>query len=347
MGPKRRAFWRLLSLLGAFMVMVAFAGYGPAVQDEPSPEFPCTAPSPRREDLRALDRQVEPFPWPATPELPSRSEVLQPKALGLSEWPDFRAELVSDAYRGRRVDPAADIGDTLLRVPELLIDGTFACIGGLSKRPPLRTSEDEENRSVTGRLFDVQSERRQKRLFSVFIQQWAESEKSYLGEFEESRANTLGFQNRTENADLDELALDQRKVFWDALRRTYLARYMVHSEEQIREEAWYLDRWSGVDFVALPPFIGAYLFFRGYNRKIPMGDLALRLSFEPVSQLIDRNHDRPVAAALEWTATGFPVGVIVSVGITDGRYGVDFAGIGTSIGSARRAVQGTQESRSR
>jgi hypothetical protein len=228
--------------------------------------------------LRSPHFEALPFAWHEAPELPRRSEALEPKALGFVDWRTFRAGLVSDLYRRCDSDPAADVGDALLVGPELIVDQALSCIGGLSDRPILRTSEDEESRSVTARMLDVQLDPRKQRLFTVFLQQWTECEMKYLAAFPDSRVNTFGFENRTEGANLDELALDQRKVLWDALRRTYLARYMLHSEEQIRDGAWYIDRWTAMDFAVLPPFIGAYVYYRGIERKIPMGEVALRQS---------------------------------------------------------------------
>jgi hypothetical protein len=255
------------------------------------------------------------------------------------EWSDFRAGLVTDLHRRCGSDPLADVGDALLKGPEMLIDGVFSCMGSISGRSPVHTWEDEQSRCVTARMLDIQAGPRNQRIFTIFVQQWAEREQKYLGSFEESRADTYGFQNRTEGADLGELANDQRKVFLDVLRRTYLGRYKMQSDEQIREEAWYFGRWSGMDFAVLPPLIGAYLYYRGINQKISLGDMGLRVYFEPVSEFIHRKHDRTVATALEWTVKGFPVGIIATAGLHDGRYGMEFVGIGTSFGAVRASLQ--------
>jgi hypothetical protein len=292
------------------------------------------------ERLGTLDAEAAPFVWPAPWEAFVTTEPALPKAMGFVEWTDFRAGLVTDVYQRFGSDPLTDVGD-------MLLDGIITCLGRLSERSPLRTWEDEENQSVTSRMLDIQSGPRNQRIVTVFMQQWTDRERKYLGEFEESRANTYGFQNRTEGADLSELALDQRKVFWDALRRTYLARYKTQSEEAIRDEAWYFARWSGMDFVVLPPLIGAYLYYRGFNKKISLGDMALRIAFEPGSEFVHRRHDRSAATALEWTVKGFPIGIIASAGLHDGRYGMDFVGIGTSLGAARRAVESQYEVRQR
>jgi len=294
---------------------------------------PSTAP------LGYLEPEPAPFVWPAPLKGFVATDAILPKSMGFVEWPAFRAELVTNLYRRCGRDPVADVVDALLIWPEMVFDELSSCMSGPSGHVPIRTWEDEENRSVTSRLMDVQFARRDQRIFAVFFQQWTEREQKYLGAFDDSRANTNGFQNRTEGADLRELGLDQRKVLLDTLRRTYLARYKMQSEEHIPEEAWACDRWSGLDFMVLPPLIGGLLYYRGLNKKLSMGETALRISFEPISELVHRKRDRSVAAALEWTIKGFPVGIIVSAGLHDHRYGMDFAGIGTSIGAARSAVE--------
>src|SRR5688572_13600807 len=287
-----------------------------------------------------LEPEVAPFVWPPVLGGPPRPEGPLPNATVLLEWQDFRAGLVTDLYCRTGPDLPADVGDALLRGPEIIFDGISNAMGGLWGRSPVRTWEEEENRSVTGRMLDVQFAMRDQRISSIFLQQWMERERKYLGAFEdESRANTPAFQDRTEGADTDELKSDQRKIVLDALRRTYFARYRMQSEEPIPEEAWECRNWNGFDVAVLPPLIGGLLYYRGINKRISMGQTALRISIEPASEFIHRKHDRSVMAALEWTVKGFPVGVIVSAGLHDGRYGMDFVGIGTSIGAVRRAVE--------
>jgi hypothetical protein len=43
---------------------------------------------------------------------------------------------------------------------------------------------------------------------------------------------------------------------------------------------------------------------------------------------------------LEWGLKGWPIGLIVSAGLYDGNLEVDFVGIGTSVGMARKALHG-------
>jgi hypothetical protein len=344
-----RHFFRLLDrFLGApasaattDQEKLAVAVPGPALEQFPTSKRDRILHAGRAiERLGILEPEVAPFAWPPPLGGSSRPEVPLPNSMGFLDEQDFRAELVTDLYRRCGPDLPADIGDALLRGPEIIFDGMSSCMGGLWGRSPLRTWEEEETQSVTERMLYIQPALRDRRIFSIFMQQWMERERKYLGAFEdESRASTPAFQDRTEGADTDELKNDQRKIVLDALRRTYFARYRMHSEDPLPEEAWECRHWNGFDFAVLPPLIGGLLYYRGINKRISMGETMLRISFEPASEFVHRKHDRSVMAALEWTVKGFPVGVIVSAGRHDGRYGLDFVGIGTSIGAARRAVE--------
>lgn len=297
-------------------------------------------PAPEREKITTPEPGAALFVWPLPLESPMRTEHLLPRAMEFPEWHDLRAQLVTDLYQRCGRDLPADIGDALLRWPEMVFDEISMAVGSPSGRPPVRSWDDEANRSVTGRMLDIQFALRDQRIFSVFMQQWIERERRYLGAFEdESRAATYAFQDRTEGADIDEVANDQRKIVLDALQRTYLARYKMHSDEPLPAEAWECRQWNGFDFVALPVLISGLLYYRGINKRISIGKTALRFSFEPGSEFLHRRRDRAVMGALEWTVKGFPLGIIVSAGLHEGRYEMDFVGIGTSIGAARRAVE--------
>ena len=291
------------------------------------------------EKIGIPEPEIVPFAWPPPLGGSARPEVPLPDAMGFLDGQDFRAELVTDLYRRCGRELPADFGDALLREPEIIFDGISSCMGGLWGRSPPQTRE-EETQSVTERMFDIQPALRDRRIFSVFLHQWMERERRYLSAFEEeSRASPAPFRDRTEGADTDELAKDQRKIVLDALRRTYFARYRMRSEEPLPEEAWECRHWNGFDFAVLPPLIGGLLYYRGISKRVSMGETMLRISFEPAAEFLHRKHDRSVMAALEWTVKEFPVGVIVSAGRHDGRYGMDFVGIGTSIGAVRRAVE--------
>lgn len=282
-------------------------------------------------------REESRFSWPSPFKRRGLSEASLSNSASVLEGHGFQVEIGTDLYRISHDDPIADFRDALMSGPELLVDTALALLGGLSGRSFLRIWADGEGRSVTDRLGDIRMAPRQQSLFAEFIRQWIRGEQRYFGEFDESRASKTGFWGRTWGADLDELAIDQRRVFWDALRRTYLSRYLLQSEEEVREGLWSPGRWRDKDFVVLPPLIGAYVYFFGVQKKISMGDMAVRISIEPVTAFLHPK-ERSMATGLEWTLKGLPVGIIVSAGFHDGRYGLEFVGIGTSLGIVRRAV---------
>lgn len=312
----------------------------PAVEPVASaPATPLIPPPPAAARLGFIEPEAAPFAWPAPlPPLAPREFDL-PSSLTMAEETAFRAELVAQATLRGRADCVADVGDAILKGPEMILDAIFVCTSSLGTRRSVRNWEDDDDRSIISQILDVQVGSRKERIWSEFMTQWTQREIKYLANFGDSRANTHGFEDRTAEADLHELALDQRKVFWDALRRTYLARYKVQAEEKIRDEAWYLDRWSGADFVLLPPLLGGYVFYRGLDKRFNVVGTKLTLSIEPVSEWYrGSKRDLPAMIALEWSMKGCPLGVIVSAGLHEGKYGMDFVGIGTSLGAARRTL---------
>jgi hypothetical protein len=306
---------------------------------------PASAP-PRALALGFVAPEPPSFVWPEplVPPRPLRTTSFDvPLSLGLSDELVFRSELVSEFYRRGAPDPVSDVADAILKVPELLIDGLFTCAGGMGSRPALRNWDDDDGRSMMAQLLQVEKGPRQERIGREFLMQLGTREARYFSNFSDSRANSFGFENGTEGADLHDLMLDQRKVFWDALRRTYLARYKTNAEEKIKDDAWYLDRWTGWDYAVLPPLLGAYVFYRGVDKKISVLGTRLIVSVEPASEWVRGNRDVSAAASVEWTMKDWPLGVIVSAGLHDGKYGLDFVGIGTSIGTVRQAL--VEESR--
>jgi hypothetical protein len=308
----------------------------------PSEPPPAAPPAPRDRTLGFLAPEPPPFFWPEPmvpprPAIPPVSDL--PRSLGLCDDLSFRSELVAEWYRRGAPDPMADVLDVLLKGPEALADSVFTCASGMGARPAVRNWDDDQNRSITAQMLDVGVGSRQERIGREFLIQLSDREQKYFAGFADSKVNTFGFENGTESADLQQLALDQRKVFWDALRRTYLSRYKISAEEKIKEDAWYFDRWSGWDFAVLPPLMGAYVYYRGLDRKFSLMGTRLTFSLEPVSEWVRRNRDLSSIASVEWSMKGWPLGVIVSAGLHDGKYGLDFVGIGTSIGAVRQALE--------
>lgn len=302
---------------------------------------PAPTPTPTAPSLGFVAPEPPPFFWPEplAPLRPAASVTFDvPRSLGLIDETAFRAGLVTEWYHRGAPDPLADVADVVLKGPELLIDSIFAC-AGRGSRAELRNWDDDDDRSITEQMFDVGIGPRSERIGREFLFQLGQREGRYFANFQDSRANSFAFQNGTADADLKDLAVDQRKVFWDALRRTYLARYKVTAEEKIKDDAWYFDRWSSWDFAVLPPLLGAYVYYRGLDKKFSVFGTRLTVSVEPVSEWVRKSNDLSAAASVEWSMKGWPLGVIVSSGLHDGKFGLDFVGIGTSIGAVRQVLE--------
>lgn len=282
-----------------------------------------------------LARPAELFTWPAPPKPVG---MALPRSVDLLDGPELRAERVAALFRRCAPHPVLDAGNALLKAPELILDEAVELLGGTLARIERQPREDREPSSITSLILRLEIEPSREPLFTQFLGQWTAQERSYLANFVESRASTVAFEQRTEDIDLGELGIDQRKVLVDAVRRTYLARYKVQAYERLRDDAWYFDRWRGADLVVLPPLIGAYLYYRGLDKRFSLGPSSLRVALEPLSEWVERNRTFPVAAGLEWRVKGVPLGLIVSAGIRDGRTEIDFVGIGTGLAPARRAL---------
>lgn len=263
------------------------------------------------------------FEWPVSLPLFPRMEhaLIEPQMTpeAVREW--------HERLERRRVP---EFGEILLRGSELLLDRLLESAVALVPRA-------EEG--VTLRVLDFQPEPRPRPVSEEFLQQWAARERRYFSRFEDSRASTVGFDAGTEDVDVDELERDQRKVVWDALQNTYFSRYRTRPEDRIREDALYFDQWRGADFAVLPPLIAAYLWFRGLERRFSPLGTSLRVILEPVSRWEGADEDLVAGAGLEWAPTRrFPVSLILSAGLYDDEPEIDFVGIGTSLGMARKSM---------
>lgn len=241
-------------------------------------------------------------------------------------------DLVERFYRSGAPDPAADVGDTLLRGPEALLDGTLRCLSGLfpvSDAPP----------GVAERIFDYHRGAREGRLFTDFATHWINRERGFFSRFAtDSGIDTAGFEDGTEDVDARGLMREQGKILWDAVRDTYLSKYKFRGEERIREDSFRVGEWSGADFAVLPPLMAGYVWWRGLEKRVSIGDTWLGVSIEPVSSWTSGSDDVVAGVSLEWGIKGLPVGVIVSAGRYDGKGELDFVGIGTSVGMVRHAL---------
>jgi hypothetical protein len=299
------------------------------------------APSPDRSSrLAYIEPEAPPYEWPSPLELPALREIDLPRSLADSHEPFATPELVARWLRLGAPAHFFDVEEILLRGPEFVVDSLLSLAGGLFPRPEVLVWHLDEGPGMAARIFDFRVERRQGRIFSEFIGHMLEREQRYFARFEDSALSTVAFDDGTVDVDMDELVNGQRKILWDALRKTYFTKYKFKAEDRIRDEAFYFNQWRGVDFAVVPPLIAAYVWYRGFDKRFSFGDTWLRFSFEPLSEWVSRGKDDDLVSgvSLEWWVKGFPVGLIVSAGLYDGTVKLDFVGIGTSVGMAKKSL---------
>lgn len=274
-----------------------------------------------------------PLVWPSVPEPPSRLPV----ELSSIE-PLLTPEFVAEFYRFGASDPVGEMGNALLRGPEALLDGILRLASDLFPRSGNYALPYDNAGGVTERLLDFEIGARGGPIFTEFMGHLAEREQRFFLRFAGSGLDTPGVEEGTEDVDAKDVMREQGKILWDALRKTYFSKYKFRGEDRIRDDAFYFNEWRGADFAVIPPLIAGYLYYRGIEKRVSMGDTWLRFSVEPLSRWATGKDDMAAGVSLEWGIKGFPVALIVSAGRYDGKAELDFIGIGTSVGMARKAL---------
>ncbi len=251
--------------------------------------------------------------------------------------PSMTPELVAECYRRAQPDLLLDVGNAILRGPELLLDGLFSLGSACCPRSGNYVLDEHDDESILSRVLDFHVEEREGSLFGEFFGRLVEREQRFFARFEDSYLSTPDVADGAADVDEDDLVDEQRKILWDVLRKTYLSKYKVKAEERIRDDAFYFNEWRGWDFVLLPPLMAGYVWHRGLDKRFSMGESWLQVSFEPASKWA-AGDDLVAGLALDWRPKGFPLGLIVSAGLYDGETKVDFVGIGTSLGAAKKTV---------
>jgi hypothetical protein len=279
------------------------------------------------------------FSWPSPLKAAALREIDLPRAESGFHAPLLTPEFVRACYRQAERDLFLEAGDAVLHAPEILVDGLLSLAGDLFPRQGSYDWTVGEDAGIASRILDFHVEERQGHIFSDFLARWLEREQRYFSRFEDSHLFSIGFEDGTEEVDMSDLLDDQRKILWDVLRKTYLSKYKLKAEERIRDDAFYFNEWRGMDFVVLPPLMAGYVYYRGLDKKFSVGGTWLRAAFEPARKW-GQQEDLVAGFSLEWGLKGWPIGLIVSAGLYDGNLEVDFVGIGTSVGMARKALHG-------
>jgi hypothetical protein len=272
------------------------------------------------------------FEWPeALPATPIPAPLWSPPGSSDEDsW--LRLRMATERPPPAGVRTLSDVGEIILFGPGKVLDEFVL----LAEAALSRRVTDEE--SVTAHFLDFHVERREGRVFTDFTANFMERERRFFAGFESSYLDTTAFEEFGQDIDRRALFREQRKVLIDSLKGAYFSRYRVE-ENRFREEAFTFDRWHGLDFVALPPLALGYFYYRGLERRIAVGETWLYVSVDPLSQWVSGRRELISGASLFWTLRGgWPVGLIVSTGLYDGAVKIDFVGLGTSAGMAKKAL---------
>lgn len=237
----------------------------------------------------------------------------------------------NDMLRDDDIHIIMDIGDLIFLIPELIFDGLILLSDNLF--PDIDTSDD----SITEKLFNIHYQSSRNHLFSIFLSNLMKREQRFFSRFNDSYLNTPGFSDNREEIDMDNLVSEQRKVLWDTLKNTYLSKYRLKIDDRIRDEAFYFSEWRGIDFVVLPPLMTGYLLYRGLDKNVNIGGLETHIYLDPIYDFI-REDNILAGIGIELAPKDWPLKLIMSAGLDEGDYELQFIGIGTSFGSAKSAI---------
>ena len=265
---------------------------------------------------------------PVEPDLPELPTSLSQWTVATIPMPKTTPAMVEAFLKGgeRRYGIIEDIGDCIL----LPADLTFDCL--LSG---LRCLGDPGQDTITSRVMSVDV-RRDAHLFSEFMRYSYERESKFLAGINGSYLSNPGVEMGTATIDTSSFMVEQRKVVWDVVKKTYFSKYRFQAEERLHDDAFYFNHWRGMDFVALPPFLAGYLYFRGLDKHFNLGDIHFRALIEPGQRLL--TGDVTSAMMFDARPKGWPVGVVASMGLYHGKPEFEFIGIGTTIDAVKKAI---------
>ena len=267
------------------------------------------------------------------PELPISMSLDDPLGLEKPIWlrvpfPKTTPEMIHNFlnYDDKPYGIAEDIGDLLLAPADIALDiilKGLSCIGG---------SIDQD--TITARVMNT--EVRDVRLFSEFIRHFNEREQKFFAGMSGSYLSNPNIEDGNAEIDNNAFMVEQRKVMWDVVKKTYFAKYRFHAEERLHDDAFYLNKWQGIDFVALPPFLAGYLYYRGLDKHFDLGDIRVRTLVEPVQRLM--TGDVIGAVMIDIRPKRWPIGIVGSMGFYDGKPDFEFIGIGSTIDAVKKAI---------
>jgi hypothetical protein len=301
---------------------------------------------------KGLKRLVEPDParylHPLDDELgtptapPVRLEPAMPARFEM-EMPSPRAVL-GGWFRPRSSSFLLDLGNDLFNVPEAAMDSLFDAGRGLfPNAPSVSLRQQAEQGGTMSRVFTFHDPGDIREPFTDALTRWVAREQQYFAGFADSPLMTFDVEDGSVDVDKSEMMFDQRRILMDVGRKLYLGKYVVRLEDRVRDDAYKFSDWRGVDFLLGPPVIAVYTYIRGFDKRINLGgDVQLRMHLDPIRRIREfadeEERDLVGALSFELGVKGFPLKAILTFGLHNGDPEMDFVGIGTSVGEARKVV---------
>lgn len=245
-------------------------------------------------------------------------------------FPGHTPKMVTDFYKSCEGDALpVTIGNHLLLAPEIALDLIFDGLHAITG--------DDQNDTITEKVLVFDRRNSRGHLFQEFLIHFQDREGRFFAGMRGSYLVDMQIDDGNADINKERFMVEQRKVLWDVLKKTYFSKYNFKGEERIRDDAFYVTEWKGVDFIALPPFIGLYLYYRGLDKRMTCGDFQFRLQLQPGQRFLS-GADVPGGMMLEVRPKGFPIGVVASMGWYEKRPEFEFIGIGTSLDAVKSAI---------
>lgn len=247
-------------------------------------------------------------------------------------FPGHTPEMVAKFLElGSRGGLPETIGNYMLLAPEmaldLLFDGLHAAIGHPSG----------ESQTITEKVLLFQRSGNQGHLCSEFTTHLLDRESRFFAGIGNTYLVDMQIEDGKAAVDQQQLIVEQRKVLWDVMKKTYFSKYNFKGEEHVRDDAFYVTEWQGVDFLALPPFIALYLYYRGLDKRMTQSSIQFRLDLQPISRFIGGG-DVPGGLMIDIRPRGWPIGIVASTGWYEKSFEFEFIGIGTSLEAVKAAI---------
>jgi hypothetical protein len=189
---------------------------------------------------------------------------------------------------------------------------------------------------VTLRLIGGSFLSRRGTLFTDGVLNWSERERRFLEASQYERHAELEFGETAPPLSTRALEHRQVRILLDAFRQTWMSKYKAGGDP--RAQVMSLDSWSGIDYLILPHLALGFICFKGLDESARLGDFRAGVSLEAPYRWALRKGEHPACLGIEFGWDWLPVRLIVSMGFNDGKAGLDFVGLGTSLSTVRDLI---------